>query len=163
MANWWGNSGNSDRLFWRAPKSLQVVIAAMKLKDAPFLTPWKKSYDQPRQQIKKQWHYFANKGPSSQGYGFSSSYVWMWELAIKKAEHEKADVFELWCWRRFLKVSWTAVAWTNHSTLKEISLEYSLEGLMLKLQYFCHLMWKADSLEKPLMLGKIEGRRRMGK
>ena len=87
----------------------------------------------------------------------------MWELAIKKAEHEKADVFELWCWRRFLKVSWTAVAWTNHSTLKEISLEYSLEGLMLKLQYFCHLMWKADSLEKPLMLGKIEGRRNRGR
>ena len=60
-------------LFWGAPKSLQMVTAAIKLKDAP----WKKSYDQPRQHIKKQRHYFANKGPSSQGYGFSSSHVWM--------------------------------------------------------------------------------------
>ena len=74
MANRWGNSGNSDRLFLGAPKSLQMVIAAMKLKDA---TPWKGSYDQTRQHIKKQRHYFANKVPSSQGYGFSSGHVWM--------------------------------------------------------------------------------------
>ena len=73
MANRWGNSGNSDRLFFWAPKSLQMVTADMKLKD----TPWKESYDQPRQHIKKQRHYFANKGPSRQGYGFSSSRVWM--------------------------------------------------------------------------------------
>ena len=73
MANRWGNNGNSERLFWGAPKSLQLVAAAMKLKDAP----WKKSYDQPRQHIKKQRHDFANKGPSSQSYGFSSSHVWM--------------------------------------------------------------------------------------
>ena len=83
---------------------------------------------------------------------------------IKKAGHQKADVFELWCWRRLLRVTWTARK-TKHSTLKEISPEYSLEGLMLKLrlQYFCHPMWKADSLEKPLMLGKIEGGRRRGR
>ena len=74
MANRWGNSGNSVRLYFGgAPKSLQMVIAAMKLKD----TPWKESYDQPRQHIKKQRDYFVNKGPSSQGYGFSSSHVWM--------------------------------------------------------------------------------------
>ena len=74
MANRWGNSGNSVRLyFWGAPKSLQMVIAAMKLKD----TPWKESYDQPREHIKKQRHCFANKGPSSQGYGFSIGHVWM--------------------------------------------------------------------------------------
>ena len=69
-------------LFWGAPKSLQMVIAVMKLKT---LTPWKESYDQPRQHIKKQRHYFANKGPSSQGYGFSSGHVWMWELDYKES------------------------------------------------------------------------------
>ena len=73
MANTWGNSGNSVRLFFWAPKSLQMVIAAMKLKD----TPWKETYDQPRQHIEKQRHYFANKGPSSQGHGFFSGHVWM--------------------------------------------------------------------------------------
>ena len=76
-----------------------------------------------------------------------------------KAEHRKIDVFELWCWRRFLRVPWTAGR-SNQSILKEINPEYSLEGLMLKLQYFGHLMRRADSLEKMLMLGKIEGRRR---
>ena len=82
---------------------------------------------------------------------------------IKKAEHWKIDVFELWCWRRLLRVPWTARR-SNQSILKEISPEYSLEGLMLKLkfQFFGHLMWRADSFEKTLMLGKIEGRRRMG-
>ena len=74
MANRWGNSGNGGSLFFWAPKSLQMVTAAMKFKD---FAPWKKSYDQPRQHIKKQRHYFANKGASSQGYGFSSSHVWM--------------------------------------------------------------------------------------
>ena len=80
---------------------------------------------------------------------------------IKKAEHRRIDVFELWCWRRLLRVPWTARR-SNQSILKEISPEYSLEGLMLKLklQYFGHLMQRADSLEKTLMLGKIEGRRR---
>ena len=82
---------------------------------------------------------------------------------IKKAEHWRIDAFELWCWRRLLRVPWTARI-SNQSILKEISPEYSLEGLMLKLklQYFGHLMWRANSLEKPLMLGKIEGKRRMG-
>ena len=80
---------------------------------------------------------------------------------IKKAEHRRIDAFELWCWRRLLRVPWTARR-SNQSILKEISTEYSLEGLMLKLklQYFCHLMRRSDSLEKTLMLGKIEGRKR---
>ena len=80
---------------------------------------------------------------------------------IKKAECWRIDAFELWCWRRLLRVPWTARR-SNQSTLKEISAEYSLKRLMLKLklQYFGHLMWRADSLEKTLMLGKIEGRRR---
>ena len=80
---------------------------------------------------------------------------------IKNAEHLRIDAFELWCWRRLLSVSWTARR-SNQSILKEISPEYSLEGLMLKLQYFGHLMQRADSLEKTLMLGKTEGRRRRG-
>ena len=82
---------------------------------------------------------------------------------IKKAEHQRIDAFELWCWRRFLRISWTARR-SNQSILKEINPEYSLEGLMLKLklQYFGHLMQRTDSLEKTLMLGKIEGRRRRG-
>ena len=82
---------------------------------------------------------------------------------IKKAECRRIDAFELWCWRRLLRVSWTARI-SNQFILKEISPEYSLEGLMLKLklQYFVHLMRRADSLEKTLMLGKIEGRRRKG-
>ena len=92
------------------------------------IAPWKKSYDQPRQHIKKQKHYFANKGPSSQGYGFSSSHVWMGELDSKKAEHQRTD--EVWCWRRVLRVLGTAGR-SNQSNLKEISFEYSLEGLML--------------------------------
>ena len=82
---------------------------------------------------------------------------------IKKAERQSIDDFELWCWRRLLRVPWTARR-SNQSILKEMSPEYSLEGLMLKLklQYFGHLMWRTDPLEKILMLGKIEGRRRRG-
>ena len=82
---------------------------------------------------------------------------------IKKAEHQIIDAFELWCWRRLLRVPWTARR-SNQSILKEINPEYSLEGLMLKLklQYFGHLMQRADSLEKTLMPGKIEGRRKRG-
>ena len=126
------------------------------------LAPWKESHDQPRQHIKKHKHYFVNKGLSSQSYGFSSSHVWMWELYCK--ESWRIDAFELWCWRRLLRVPWTARR-SNQSILKEISPEYSLEGLMLKLklQYFVHLIWRTDSLEKTLILGKIEGKRRRGR
>ena len=87
----------------------------------------------------------------------------MWELDYKKAERWRLDAFELWCWRRLLRVHWTSRR-SNQSTVKEISPEYSLEELMLKLklQYFGCLMWRTDSLEKTLMLGKIEGGRRRG-
>ena len=117
---------------------------------------WKKSCDQPRQHIKKQRHYFANKGPISFPVVMYGCDSW----TIRKAERWRIDAFELWCWRRALRVPWTAMR-SNQSILKEISPEYSLEGLMLKLkpQYFGHLMWRADSFEKTLMLGKIEGRR----
>ena len=113
--------------------------------------------------ILKSRHYFADKGPSSQGYGFSSGHVWMWELDYKESWVQKNWRFELWCWRRLLRVPWTARR-SNQSILKEISPWCSLEGLMLrlKLQYFGHLMWRADSFEKTPMLGKIEGRRRTG-
>ena len=82
---------------------------------------------------------------------------------VKKAERQRIDAFELWCWRRILRVPWTT-KWSNQSILKEINPEYSLGGLMLKLKlrYFGHFMWRADSLEKTLMLEKIEGRRRRG-
>ena len=123
------------------------------------LTPWKESYGQPRQHIKKQRHYFANKGPSNQGYGFSSGHVW----TVKKAEGRRIDAFELWCWRKLLRVSWTARR-SNQAILKEISPGCSLKKLMLKLklQYFGHLMQRVDSLEKTLMLGEIGCRRRRG-
>ena len=80
---------------------------------------------------------------------------------IKKAEHQRIDAFELWCWRRLLRVPWTVES-SNQSILKEISPHCSLEGLMLKLQYFGHLMQRAGLLEKTLMLGKVEGKRRRG-
>ena len=147
-------------LFSWAKKSIWTVTAAMKLKYAFSL---EEKLCPTRQHIKKQRYYFANKGLSSQGYGFFSSHVWMWELDIKKAEGREIDAFELWCWRRLLRVPWTERS--NQSILKEISPEYSLEGLLLKLklQYFDHLMQITDSLEKTLMLGKIEGGRRRGR
>ena len=127
------------------------------------LALWKESYNQPRQLFKKQRHYFVNKGPSSQSYGFSSSDVWIWELDYKKAERWRIDAFALWCWRRLLRVPLTARK-SNQSIVKEISPGCSLEGLMLKLklQYFGYLMQRTDSLEKTLMLGKIEGKSRRG-
>ena len=135
----------------------------MKLIDACSL---EESYDQPRQCIKKQRHYFVNKGPSSQSYGFSSSHHEYERWTIKKAEHWRIDAFELWCWRRLLRVPWTARR-SNQSILKENSPQYSLEGLMLKLklQYFGHLMRRTDSFEKTLMPGnrqEAEGRRTRG-
>ena len=127
------------------------------------LTPWKKSYDQFREHIKKKRHYFANKDPSTQSYGFSSVMYGCESWTIKKAECWRIDAFELWCWRRLLRVLWTARR-SNQSILKEISPGCSLEGLMLKLklQYFGPLVWRVNSFEKTLILGKIEGRRRRG-
>ena len=127
------------------------------------LAPWKKSYNQPRQHIKKQRHSFANKGPSSQSYGFSSSHVWIWEL-----DHKESWVLKNWCF-------WTVMLekpLESPLDCKEIQAVHPkgnqsrifIEGLMLKLklQYFSHLMQRTDSLEKTLMLGRIEGRRRRG-
>ena len=174
MANRCGNSG--WLYFWGLQNHLRWWLQPWNKK---MLTPWKESYDQPRQHIKKQRHYFTNKGPSCQDYGFSSSHVCMWELdckekwshsvvsdslwpvdcslpsssvhgilqarilewvaisfsfTVKKAEHQRIDAFELWCWRRLLRVTWTARR-SNQSILKEISPGCSLEGLMLKLKF----------------------------
>ena len=237
-----------ETLFLGAPKSLQMVTAAMKLKDICSLK--EKLWPTYRAYYKAE-TLLGRQNPSSQSYGFSSSHVWMWEVDYKescccckslqscltlcdhidgsplgspipgilvgchfslqcmkvksenevaqwcptlrdpmacslagssihgifqarvlewvpfpspeKSEYWRIDAFELWCWKRLLRVSWTARR-SNQSVLKEISPEYSLEGLMLKLklQYFCHLMQRTDSLEKTLMLGKIDGRRRKG-
>ena len=125
------------------------------------LAPWKKSYDQPRQHIKKWRNYFVNKGPSRQSYGFLNSHAWMWELDHKEGWVPRIDPFELRCWRRLLRVPWSARR-SNLSVLKEISPEYSLEALLLKLQYFGYLIHRADSLENTLIPGKTDGRRRKG-
>ena len=144
-----------------APKSLWTVTATMKLKDA---CSSEKSYDEPKQHIKKQRYHFEDKGLYSQSYGFSSSHVQMWEL-----DHKEGWAQKNWCF-------WTVVLEkTLESPLdskeikpvnpKEISIEYSLEGLILKLkfQYLGYLMRRTDSLEKHLMLGKTESRKRRGR
>ena len=125
---------------------------------------WQESYDKPRQCIEKQRHYSANKVCVVKGMVFPVVKYGYESWTVKKAEPQRIDAFELWCWRRLLKVPWTARR-SNQSILKEINPEYSLEGLMLKLklQYFGHLMRTDDSLEKSLMLGKIKGRRRRGR
>ena len=121
-----------------SPKSLQRVIAAMKKKTP---TPWKKSHDQPRQHIKKQKHYFASKVHLIEVMVFPVVVYGCESWTVKKAECRRINVFELWCWRRLLRVPWTARR-SNQSILKEISSGSSLEGQMLKLklQYFGHLM-----------------------
>ena len=160
MANRWRNSGNSDRLYFGGLQNHHTWWLQPWNKKT--LTPWKESYDQPRQHIKEQTHYFANKGPSSQGYGFSSGHVWMWEL-----DCEESWALKNWCF-------WTMVLKTLESPLdcKEIQPVHpkgdqswvfiGRTDLKLKLQYFDHMMWAADSFENILMLGKIEGRRRRG-
>ena len=126
------------------------------------LTPWKKSYDQPRQRVKKQRHYFVNKGPSIQGYGFSNSHVWIWEL-----DYEESWALKNWCF-------WTVVVKTPESPLdckgiqpvhpkgNQPRIFIGRTDAEAETPYFGHLMWRADSFEKTLMLGKIEGERRRG-
>ena len=138
-----------------------MVTAVMKLKTACFLE-WK-LWQTLIEGIKKQRHHFADKGAYSQSYGFSSSHVHIWELDLKEDSVPKNCYFQTVVLRRLLRVLWT-IRRSNQSILKEINSEYSLEGLVLKLklQHFDHLLQRADSLEKTLMLGKTEGRRRRG-
>ena len=146
--------------YFRLSHSFRYIcqLSSLHLLDTAIL-----AFRQPRQHIKKQRHYFANKGPSSLGYGFFQWSCMDESWTIKKAERQRIYAFELWCWRRLLRVPWTARR-SNQSILKEISPGCSLEGLMLKLklQYFGHLMWRADSFEKTLMPEKIKGRKRRG-
>ena len=154
MGNRWGNSGKSDRFYLlrlqkycsheikRCFKAITNLDSIFKSRDITLL---------------RKFHLVKTMVLPVVMYGCES-----W--TIKKAKCWRIDVFELWCWRRFLRVPWTARR-SNQSILKEISSEYSLKGLLLKqkLQYFGHLMWRTDSLEKTLMLGKIEGGRRRGR
>ena len=155
MANRWGNNGNSDRLYFLGLQNhcrwwLQIWLA-----------PWKKNYDQPRQHIKKQRRYFADKGPPNQSCGFSSGHVRMWEL-----DYKESWALKNWCF-------WTVVldktleSPLDCQEIQPIHLKGNqswifTEGLMLKLQYFGYLMQRTESLEKSLMLGKIEGGMRRG-
>ena len=127
------------------------------------LTPWKESYDQPRHHIKKQRHYFVNKGLSTKAMVFPVVMCGCESWTVKKAECQRINTFELWCWRRLLRVPWTAKR-SNQSILKEISPGCSLEGLRLKLkpQYFGHLLRRADSLEKILITGRDWGQEEKG-
>ena len=162
MANRWGNNGNSDRLYFLGLQNhcrwwVQPWNSKM-------LAPWKKSNDQPRPHIKKQRDItLLTKVHLVEAMVFPVLMHGCESWTVKKAEQWWIDAFELWCWRRLLRIPWTARR-SNQSILKEIDPEYSLEELMLKLklQYFGYLMWRADSLENTLMLGKIEGRRRRG-
>ena len=151
MANRWGNSGNSGSLYFGgAPKSLQMATAAMKLKDVCSLEGKSRDITLPiKVHLVKAMFFPGVK------YGCET-----W--TIKIAEHRRIDAFELCCWRRLLRVPWRARR--SNQSIKEISPEYSAEELLLKLklQYFGHLMRRAYSLEKTLMLGKFEGRRRRG-
>ena len=143
-------------LFSWAPKSLQMVTGAMKLKDACIL---KEKLDSI---LKSRDITLPTKVCLVKALVFPIV-MYGWESwTIKKAEHQRIDAFELWCWRWLLRIPWIAER-SNQSILKEVNPEYSLEGLMLKLQQFGHLMRRADSLEKTLMLGKIEGIRGRGR
>ena len=151
MANKWGNNGNSDRLYFQ---SLQMVSAAMKLKDV--CSPCMKSYDQPRQHIKKQRHYFCLKSLCSQSYGFSSSNIWMWEL-----DHKEGWALKIWCF-------WTVVLGkTLESLLDSKEFKPGIQSWIFTgrtdAEAETPIIWlpdrKSNSLEKTLMLGRIEGRR----
>ena len=159
MANRWGNSGNSVRLHFLGSKITAYGDCSHEIKRCLLLG--RKSMTNLDSTLKKR-HYFANFY-IVKAMVFPVVMYGCENRTIKKAEHQRIDAFELWCWRRLLRVPWTARR-SNQSILKEISPGISLEGMMLKLklQYFGHLIWKTDSLGKTLMLGGIEGRRRGG-
>ena len=161
MSNKWGNNGNSDSLYLRGlQKSLQIVTAAMKLKYAFSLEKTSTNLDS---LLKSRYITLTTKVHLVKAMVFPVVMYGCESWTIKKAECWRIDAFQLWCWRILLRVLRTARR-SNQAILKEISPEYSLEGLMMKpkLKYFGHLMWRTDSLQKTLMLEKIEGRRRRG-
>ena len=161
MANRGGKGESSDRF----------PLLGLENHCGPWLQPWnqklfaswQESYDKPRQRVEKQRHTLPPKVCTVKAMVFPVVMYGCESQTVKKAERRRIDAFKLWCWRRLLRVPWTARR-SNRSVLREINPEYSLERLILqqKLQYFGHLMWTTDSLEKSLMLGKTEGRRRRG-
>ena len=160
MANRWVNAGNNYKALFLEDFKITADFACSH--EIKTLAPWKKSYDKPRQHTKKQRQYLT-KVYLVKAIVFTVVMYGCKSWTIKKAEHRRIDAFELWCWRRLLRIPWTARR-SNQSILKEISPEYSLEGLVLKLifQQYGYLMSRTDSFKKPLMLGKIEVRRRRG-
>ena len=160
MANRWGNNGNSDRLYiWGLFRAYGDCSHEIKR----CLLLGRKAMTNLDSILKSKDITLPTKVHLVKAMVFPVVMYACESWAIKKAEHQRIDAFELWCWRRLLRVPWTARR-SNQSILKEISPGCSLEGLILKLklQYFGHLMLRVDSLEKTLILGKIEGRRRTG-
>ena len=155
MANRWIKSGSSNTFYFLGLQShcwwwLQPW-------NEKTLALWKKSYEKPRQCIKMQRHHFVNKGSKAKAMVFLVVMYVCESWTIKKAEHQRTDVFKPWCWRRLLRITWIGSG-SNQSILKEINPEYSLDRLMMKLKHQCcgHLMRRADSLVKTLILGKTE-------
>ena len=156
MANRWGSYANNERLYFLGLQNhCRWWLQPWKSK---MLAPWKKNYDQPRQHIKKQSHYFVAKGSYNHAMIFPVVMYGCDSWTINKVERWGINAFELWCWRRLLRAPWT-LRLSKQSILKEINPEHSLEGLMLrlKLQYFGHVMRRADSLGKDLDAGKDWG------
>ena len=161
MENRWRSNGNIDRFYFLGFQNhCRWWLQAWNQKTT---ASWQESDDKARQCVEKQRHYSVNQGPYSQGYGLPSSYKWLWKLDCKEGRTPENWCLQTVMWRKLLKFPWAARR-SNQSILREIIPEYSLEGLILKLklQYSGHLIWTEDSLEKFLMLGKIEGRKRRG-
>ena len=148
-----------EEKLWHGRKSMKNPFSILKGERCI----WSEEQPEYREHIKKQRHHFVDTCPYSQIYGFSRSHAWMSELNLEEWWAPKKWCFQTVCWRRLLRVPWAARR-SNQSLLKEINSEYSLEGLIMKvkLHYFCHLMWWTNSLEKTLMLGKTEDKRRRG-
>ena len=162
MANRWGNNGNCNRLIFLGSKITADGDCSDEIKKT--LAPWKKALTNLDSILQSRDVTLLIKVRLVKVMVFPVVIYGCESWTINKAECQRIDAFELWCWRRLLRVPWTAQR-SNQSILKEISPEYSLEELVLKLklQYFDHLMQRTDSLEKTLMLGKIEGRNRRGR
>ena len=161
MSNGWGNNGNSDRLYFGGSKINADGDYSHEIKRRLLLE--RKTMTNLDSILKSRDTTLPTNVCLVKAMVFPVVTYGCENWTIKKAEHRRIDAFELWCWRRLLRVPWIARR-SNQSILKEISPEYSLEGLMLKLklQYFGHLMQRTDSFEKTLMLGKIESRKRRG-
>ena len=159
MANRWGNNGKSDLIFLGSKVTADDDFSHLKSKRCLLLG--RKAMINLDSILKSRDISLPTKVHLVKAMVFPVIMYGCESWTVKKAKHQRIDAFELWCWRRLLRVPWTARR-SKQSILKEISPEYSLEGLMLKLQYFGHLMERTDSLEMTLMVGKIEGSRRRG-